>query len=528
MYRGSYTVEMRLQWSGKRQDNVGDLIARKRYAEAVEVLREQFRDRTPGPAMRMQFADLLVLAGGRDEAITVLIGLADELVAEGEPARALEPLEKAETIAPEREDIKRRLKALRPDPLRATAAEPSSSGGASTKAATPQPSAAASAPTAKQAAPALTATPTPPPRPAPSPTPKAKPARPAPAAAPSPTETLPPTSRAQLTVPPAPATPVIPEETDPALELIRIFRHPALAGAALGRRMLPATVLFRSLSDEELLAARAGFVVATFEEGDTILREGDGGKSIFVVVTGAVRVSVMNPDGRDFQIAALGEGDFFGEIAAISGRPRGATVVASGPCTVLEIQKPILDSIARHHADVRTLLEECYVERVSSPDAAAVRAVSIPAAARQEADEALRAHFGESRWGARMRLRLADALVQAGQMEHAVSILVAIADDLATAGHPAKAVALFKKIQRIRHRHVEELCLAPLVRVETPDPSAPEPPTPEAATAEPATAPTPTTAVPENEAAKRRRERARTLEDFRGWLGRVLRDTSDS
>jgi CRP-like cAMP-binding protein len=277
--------------------------------------------------------------------------------------------------------------------------------------------------------------------------------------------------------------------------------------------MLPATVLFRSLSDEELMAARSGFVVLAFEDGDVILREGDGGKSIFVIVTGAVKVSVMNPDGRDFQIAALGEGDFFGEIAAISGRPRGATVMASGACTVLEIQKPILDSIARHHAEVRTLLEECYVERVSSPDAAAVRAVSIPAAARDEADEALRSHFGESRWGARMRLRLADVLVQAGQAEPAVSILMAIADDLDTAGQSGKAVALLKKIQRIRHRHVEELCLAPLVRLEPPDPSAPEP--------KPAT-------PAEAEASKRRSERARTREDFRGWLGRVLRDTSES
>lgn len=58
--------------------SLDDLIARKKYAQAVVVMREEFRRKSPDAPARQRFADLLILADRQAEAIPILLGLADE------------------------------------------------------------------------------------------------------------------------------------------------------------------------------------------------------------------------------------------------------------------------------------------------------------------------------------------------------------------------------------------------------------------------------------------------------------------
>jgi CRP-like cAMP-binding protein len=272
----------------------------------------------------------------------------------------------------------------------------------------------------------------------------------------------------------------------------------------LAGRMV-ASRLFKDFSDEELLAIVRGLRLHTFEPGDVVVTEGEIGQSLFTLAAGSVKVFVTNPDRRNFEVALLGEGDFFGEISSLSGRPRTATVVAASVCELLELDRPTLDSIARTHARVRDVLESSYIERASSPEAAAVRAVPLPdVGTRRKAIEVLESHFGESRWDPRMRLRLADILLKAGKVEDAIPILVGLADELAREGFADKAVAIIKKIEQVQRRNVEVVNLAPLLRSEAPAPPLE------------LTAPRATPAS---------RPRAITDDRFHGWLVDVVRDT---
>jgi CRP-like cAMP-binding protein len=230
-------------------------------------------------------------------------------------------------------------------------------------------------------------------------------------------------------------------------------------------RRLVASRLFQDLSDEELLAILRGLKLRTCEPGDVVVTEGEIGHGLFTITSGHVKVFIANPDGRNFEVNTLSEGDFFGEISSLSGRPRSATVVAATACELLELDRPTLDGIARTHARVRDVLESAYIERASSPEAAAVRAVSIPeSGSRRKAIEVLEAHFGETRWDPRMRLRLADVLLKAGKHQDAIPILVGLADELAREGFADKAVAILKKIEQVQRRNVEVVNLAPLIR----------------------------------------------------------------
>ncbi len=97
--------------SGGGEESVPDLVARKKFSRAMSVLRAQFESGNRSPELRLQFAEVLVQTGKAEEAIPVLIGVADELAA-GSRERAIEALRRVEKIAPGREDVVMRLATL--------------------------------------------------------------------------------------------------------------------------------------------------------------------------------------------------------------------------------------------------------------------------------------------------------------------------------------------------------------------------------------------------------------------------------
>src|SRR5262245_28958497 len=88
--------------------DIGELIARKRYPQAIEAIRDQLKGED-NPKLRMQLADVLVMAGRTAEAVPVLIRLADEHAAAGMMARAMALLKKVQRIDPGRPGVESRI-----------------------------------------------------------------------------------------------------------------------------------------------------------------------------------------------------------------------------------------------------------------------------------------------------------------------------------------------------------------------------------------------------------------------------------
>lgn len=92
---------MPLEWlSSSREPDLPDLIARKKYGRAIEVVTAQFERHPPTMTARLQLADLLVLAGRGAEAVPVFKRLADDFAADGFVAKAIAILKRVERIAP--------------------------------------------------------------------------------------------------------------------------------------------------------------------------------------------------------------------------------------------------------------------------------------------------------------------------------------------------------------------------------------------------------------------------------------------
>ncbi len=101
---------------------------------------------------------------------------------------------------------------------------------------------------------------------------------------------------------------------------------------------------------------KIGVVRDLFEPGQTIIRQGDVGREMYIIQSGKVEVSSESPQGIT-ALAQLGPGDYFGEIAVLEDVRRTATVRALEPVTLLRISREdtrLLTSSFRPFADFTT------------------------------------------------------------------------------------------------------------------------------------------------------------------------------
>ncbi|MFN8095439.1 MAG: cyclic nucleotide-binding domain-containing protein [Vicinamibacteria bacterium] len=104
---------MPISFGGKpKEEDVVSLIAQKKYSRAVEVLKAQLQRRGANPSLRMQLADVLILADKKKEAIALLLPLADQYANEGFAAKAVSVLKKVQKVDPGRKDVDARLARL--------------------------------------------------------------------------------------------------------------------------------------------------------------------------------------------------------------------------------------------------------------------------------------------------------------------------------------------------------------------------------------------------------------------------------
>ncbi|TMH86372.1 MAG: cyclic nucleotide-binding domain-containing protein, partial [Betaproteobacteria bacterium] len=77
----------------------------------------------------------------------------------------------------------------------------------------------------------------------------------------------------------------------------------------------------------------------SFPRGASIIAAGDITESLYVVISGRMKVMMSDDEGREVILAILGSNEFFGEMGLIDDHPRSASVVALEACEVLSLSK---------------------------------------------------------------------------------------------------------------------------------------------------------------------------------------------
>jgi len=108
-------------------------------------------------------------------------------------------------------------------------------------------------------------------------------------------------------------------------------------------RLLAGVDLFAALDENQRRAIASATTPRTYGDGESIVREGEPGHSMFVVGSGRV-VVVLEPDRRE--VATIERGGYFGEMSLLTGDPRTATVLARGDSVVLEIDADVFRNLA--------------------------------------------------------------------------------------------------------------------------------------------------------------------------------------
>jgi CRP-like cAMP-binding protein/sugar phosphate permease len=136
-----------------------------------------------------------------------------------------------------------------------------------------------------------------------------------------------------------------------AIQLLRTA--PAVAGAATVRpatmldfdklaMRLPALALLEEPRREQFVATAT---VREAETGTTVVKQGDAGDAAYFILEGSVVAGTPDEDGSYRSLSTMGEGEFFGEIAALTGSRRTANAVVDQPATLLEVPASTLRGV---------------------------------------------------------------------------------------------------------------------------------------------------------------------------------------
>jgi CRP/FNR family cyclic AMP-dependent transcriptional regulator len=112
---------------------------------------------------------------------------------------------------------------------------------------------------------------------------------------------------------------------------------------------LAQTGLLSGLELPVLAGVASAVTETTFAAGQSIFVRGDAGNTIFMVIEGRVRLSILTSDGRELSFAHAVAGDTVGEIAAIDGSPRSADATALTPVRALVLPAARLKPLINEH-----------------------------------------------------------------------------------------------------------------------------------------------------------------------------------
>ena len=98
--------------------------------------------------------------------------------------------------------------------------------------------------------------------------------------------------------------------------------------------------------------------------GATVFAKGDPGSGLMGVLSGTVKISVASTEGKDIVLNMFREGEIFGEIALLDGRPRTADATAMSDCELIVIERRDFVPFLRDNPDVTLRFIEVLCSRL--------------------------------------------------------------------------------------------------------------------------------------------------------------------
>jgi CRP-like cAMP-binding protein len=124
--------------------------------------------------------------------------------------------------------------------------------------------------------------------------------------------------------------------------------------------------LLAGLSPETLAGIEKRCAWRTYRPGEPIIGRLDRSDDVFFVAAGEARASLYSVDGKAITFCDLGAGDVFGELAAIDGAARSASIEARSQCVVASMAASTFRNLLKSEPDVALALMRQMVSRIRS------------------------------------------------------------------------------------------------------------------------------------------------------------------
>ncbi len=122
--------------------------------------------------------------------------------------------------------------------------------------------------------------------------------------------------------------------------------------------------IFMPLSNRQIEVLAETSSKLRYAQGETLVSQGTDGDSLFIIVSGSVRVEVTTQEGITSTVARLGRGSYFGEMSLLTGEPRSASVYADTETEVILVEKAGLAPLLESDNDIAVSLSEMLEKRM--------------------------------------------------------------------------------------------------------------------------------------------------------------------
>jgi len=126
--------------------------------------------------------------------------------------------------------------------------------------------------------------------------------------------------------------------------------------------------MFSLLSGVQLLLLAQVLLRKPYPRNSTVVAAGDPSDALYIVISGRLKVTISDKEGREAILAILNRGDFFGEMGLIDQAPRSATVVTIESCELLTITRTDFMKCLQKNFDLAMNVIRGLVERLRQAD----------------------------------------------------------------------------------------------------------------------------------------------------------------
>ena len=126
--------------------------------------------------------------------------------------------------------------------------------------------------------------------------------------------------------------------------------------------------LFVDLDDAELANVEEHCTPRKYPKNSMVILEEEFGDIIFIILTGTVKITRVNDEGKEVILALLGAGEIFGEMAILDGEARSANALAQEDCELLAIQKNEFLNLLRRNFKISFALMGELAKRLRKSD----------------------------------------------------------------------------------------------------------------------------------------------------------------